>query len=508
MKEIDKRASQHWAAFLENLRRETPVEQLSEAEMLRKKKYLEARPTEWMKYFFPNYASCEFAPFQVAAINRIVRNDEWYEIWSWSRELAKSTVAMMLELLLMLSGRKHYLLMVSATQDAAIRLLAPYRANLEANQRIRQFYGEQVSADKWEEGHFVTKTGLTFLAVGFGNAPRGTRNEAVRPDIIDIDDYDTDKDCRNPVTLDKKTEFIDRAVIPTRSVNKPTLILGKGNLIAKDTVIGRLGKKADKHAIVNIVDKDGNSSWPQKNTPEHIERVKATISTGAFQAEYMNNPIQEGKIFKNLPLGKMPPLRSFKFLVCYGDPSTSNKGKAGSSTKAVCLVGRVQTTYYILKAFVDRCTNAAFIDWYYQMRDWVAGRVPVFYLVENNSLQDPFYEQVFQPLIREENARRGDDLFITGDARPKTDKAARIEANLEPIDRNGSWLFNQDEADNPHMVELLDQFKLFEATLPFPADGPDCVEGAIAEVKRRLQLDAACVDVISRADLIDRDGRM
>ena len=508
MKEIDKKALQKWDSFAENIRRDTPAEQLSEKDRLKKKAQLEAHPVEWMKYFFPNYASSEFADFQKTAINRVCRNDEWYEVWSWSRELAKSTIAMMTELFLMLTGRKHYLLMVSATQDAAVRLLAPYRANLEANQRIIDFYGEQQNLGKWEEDHFVTKGGLTFLAVGFGNAPRGTRNESVRPDIIDIDDYDTDKDCRNPVTLDKKTEFIERAVIPTRSVNKPTLILAKGNLIAKDTVIGRLGKKADKHMIVNIVDKDGKSSWPQKNTPEHIERIKATISTGAYQAEYMNNPIQEGKIFKNLPLGKMPPLKSFRFLVCYGDPSTSNKGKAGSSTKAVCLVGRVQTSYYILKAFVDRCTNAQFIDWYYQMKDWVGGRVPVFYLVENNSLQDPFYEQVFQPLIREENARRGDSLYISGDSRPKTDKAARIEANLEPIDRNGAWLFNEAEADNPHMIELLDQFKLFEPTLPFPADGPDCLEGAIAEVKRRLQLEIFKMDTISRGDLIDRSSRM
>lgn len=508
MKEIDKRALQEWGPFLENIRRDTPVEQLSEAEKARKKAYLEAHPVEWMKYFFPNYASCEFAPFQVTAINRIWKHDEWYEIWSWSRELAKSTIAMMLELGLMLTGRKRYLLMVSATQDAAIRLLAPYRANLEANQRIIAFYGEQQNICKWEEDHFVTKGGLTFLAVGFGNAPRGTRNEDVRPDIIDIDDYDTDKDCRNPVTLDKKTEFIERAVIPTRSVSRPTLILGKGNLIAKDTVIARLGRKADKHMVVNIVDADGNSTWPQKNTPEHIERIRQTISTGAFQAEYMNNPIREGKIFRNLPMGKMPQLRQFKFLVCYGDPATSNKGKTGSSTKAVCLVGRLQTTYYILKVFVDRCTNAAFIDWYYQLKDWVGGRVPVFYYIENNGLQDPFYEQVFQPLIREENARRGDDLFITGDTRPKTDKAARIEANLEPIDRNGAWLFNEAEADNPHMVELLDQFKLFEPTLPFPADGPDCIEGAVAMVKRRTQTDLAVVDTISRTDLIDESSRM
>jgi hypothetical protein len=508
MKEIDKRAILDWDQFKKDISKATPPEHLSEAEKARKKAYLEKHPVEWMQYFFPNYASCPFAPFQKEAINRIYRNDEWYEVWSWSRELAKSTVSMMLELYLMLTGRKRYLLMVSATQDSAIRLLAPYRANLESNGRIKDFYGEQASMTKWEESNFVTTSNLTFLAVGYGNAPRGTRNESVRPDIIDIDDYDTDKDCRNPVILDKKTEFIERAVIPTRSVSRPTLILAKGNLIAKDTRIGRFGAKADKHMVVNIVDKDGNSSWPEKNSQEHIERVKATISKGAFQAEYMNNPIHEGKVFKNIPLGKMPSLSKFKFLVCYGDPSTSNKGKEGSSTKAVCLVGRLKTTYYIFKAFVDRPSNAAFIDWYYQCKAWVAGRCPVFYLVENNSLQDPFYEQVFLPLIREENRQRGDSLFITGDSRPKTDKAARIEANLEPIDRNGAWLFNEDEADNPHMKELLDQLLLFEMTLPYPADGPDCLEGAIAEINRRMALESSPIDTISREDLIDARYRM
>lgn len=508
MKEIDKRAHLEWEQFKTDIKKATPPERLTAAEKAKKKAYLEKHPIEWMKYFFPNYASCDFAPFQKEAINRIWKNDEWFEVWSWARELAKSTVSMMLELFLMLTGRKRYLLMVSATQDAAVRLLAPYRANLEANGRLQDFYDVQPSLTKWEETNFVTNTGLTFLAVGYGNAPRGTRNESVRPDIIDIDDYDTDKDCRNPVILDKKTEFIERAVIPTRSVSSPTLILAKGNLIAKDTCIARFGAKADKHMVVNIVDKNGNSSWPEKNSQEHIERIKATISTGAFQAEYMNNPIHEGKVFKNLPLGKMPALSKFKFLVCYGDPSTSNKGKSASSTKAVCLIGKIRTTYYVLKAFVDRPSNAVFIDWYYQCKAWVGGRVPVFYMVENNSLQDPFYEQVFLPLIREENQKRGDSLFITGDARPKTDKASRIEANLEPIDRNGAWLFNEEEADNPHMKELLDQFKLFEMTLPYPADGPDCVEGAIAEINRRTSLDGVMVDTIRRDDLIDESQRL
>jgi hypothetical protein len=58
------------------------------------------------------------------------------------------------------------------------------------------------------------------------------------------------------------------------------------------------------------------------------------------------------------------------------------------------------------------------------------------------------------------------------------------------------------------MKELLDQFKLFEMTLPYPADGPDCVEGAVAELNRRTFMEGSTIDVIRRSDLIDKSQRM
>ena len=45
-------------------------------------------------------------------------------------------------------------------------------------------------------------------------------------------------------------------------------------------------------------------------------------------------------------------------------------------------------------------------------------------------------------------------------------------------------------------------------TLPYPADGPDCVEGAVAEINRRTALDGNTVETISRDDLIDSSNRM
>lgn len=505
----EKRKLKEWNEYVESIRAATPVDiSMPEADKLRQKRYLESHPVEWMEYFFPMYTKHQFAKFQIRAINRIISNPEWFEVLSWARELAKSTIVMFCILFLVLTGKKRNVILASATETSAIKLLAPYRAILEGNMRIRFFYGEQMNIGQWSESHFVTKGGASFTGIGAGNAPRGSRNEDVRPDVLLVDDFDTDEDCRNETTLDKKWDWWEKALYPTRSVSEPTLIVFCGNIIAKDTCVARAGAKADHWDIVNIVDKDGKSTWPEKNTPENIERIRSSISAKAYQGEYMNNPITEGKIFRNLPFGAVPPLRKFKFLVCYGDPAYSNRKNKSDSTKAVWLVGKLKGVYYIIKGFLDRETNAKYIDWFYQIRDYVGNQTVVYFYQENNSLQDPFFEQVFKPLIREANDRRHDNLHIREDRRSKIDKASRIEANLEPIDRNGQWIFNEEEKDNPHMKELQDQFRLFEMSLPYNADGPDCIEGGICILDSKLKECCAAVDTVSAAELKSNNIRM
>ena len=480
MTQEEKKKWKEWNDYLSDIANATPVEvNLSEAEKARKKQWLEAHPVEWIKYFFPRYAKYEFARFQVRAINRILGNPEWFEVLSWSRELAKSTIVMFCIMYLTLTGKKRNVILASATQTSAEKLLRPYKANLEANGRIKAFYGEQMNLGQWSDGEFVTKGGAAFYAIGAGNAPRGSRNESIRPDVLLVDDFDTDEDCRNPATIEKKWNWWEKALYPTRSVSEPTTIIFCGNIIAKDTCVARAGQKADHWDIVNLTDKDGNSTWPEKNKPEDIARIRRSISNAAYQGEYMNNPVTEGKVFKNLPYGKVPALKKFKFLIAYGDPSYSNTKNKASSYKALSLIGCLRGTYYLIKCFCARETNANYIEWFYQLKDYVGSQTTVYFYQENNTLQAPFFEQVFKPLIREANERKHSNLYIIGDGRDKIDKATRIEANLEPLDRLGRLVFNEDERDNPHMQEMHDQFSLFELSLPYPADGPDCVEGGI-----------------------------
>jgi hypothetical protein len=490
MKQNDKIALLDWEKFKEDIARSTPVDtSMSHADREKHRLYLEAHPIEWIKFFFPNFAKYEFAPFQIAAIKRILSHDEWFEALSWARELAKTTIVMFIVILLVLTRRKSNVILSSNSLDNARRLLAPYRAIFEANGRLIAYYGKQVTVGAWSEDEFTLKCGATFRALGAGQSPRGSRNEAIRPDVLLVDDFDTDEATNNPDTIQKRWEWWENALYPTRSISEPTLVIFCGNIIAKDCCVVRAGKMADNWDIVNIRDKEGHSTWPQKNTEEHIDRVLSKISTKAAQGEYFNNPLSVGEIFQNLTFGKVPPLRKFRFLVIYGDPAPGeSKSSKGKSFKGVSLMGALDDKYYVIKTRLAKALNSEFIDWYAELLEYVDGRTNVYCYMENNKLQDPFFQQVFKPLVAKVRRERGISLYIRGDEKKKTDKATRIEANLEPLARAGNLIFNEAERDNPHMKELTDQFTLFKMTLPYPADGPDNVEGGkriIDDINRR-----------------------
>ncbi|MGQ0740209.1 MAG: hypothetical protein ACT4OJ_14250 [Bacteroidota bacterium] len=491
----DKQALQVWTEYVDNIRKQTALMQgETEAQQVARIKRLEADPEEWFKYYFPQYCYAEPAQFHKEATQRILNNAEWYEVRNWSRELAKDVRTMMEILFMMLTGKKKYMLMISNSWDAAEKFLRPYKGNLEGNQRIIHDYGMQELPGSWSAGDFESRKGFAFLALGAGQSPRGTRFEHVRPDIIVFNDIDTDEDCRNIDIINKRWEWIERAAIPTRSISNPLLIVFIGNIIAEDCCVVRAARTADYVSVVNIRDELGISSWPQKNTEEMIDRVLGTISYNAQQQEYFNNPVHEGRVFKEMVYGPVPDLRLFPFLVVYADPAPSNKDRPGirakvqNSCKAVVIVGYLNNKYYVFKAFVDTTTNATFIDWLYAARTEVGASTQPYFFIENNTLQDPFYQQVLLPLIHTAGKKPNTVLPISPDSRQKPDKYFRVEGTLEPLNRMGCLILNEKEKGNPHMQRLEAQFKSVSANSK-TMDGPDAVEGAVHIIQQKIAVE-------------------
>lgn len=492
----DKQALQEWKEYLENIRKSTALEN-GETEVQKRRRIarLEANPEEWFKYYFPRYVSTpdgkpiEPAEFHTESTKRVLANMEWYEVRAWSRELSKSTRTMFEVLYMILTGKKRYVLLISNSYDNAERLLSPYKANLEVNQRIINDYGQQMMPGKWEAGEFTTCHGAAFRALGAGQSPRGTRNEEVRPDVILIDDIDTDEECRNPDLIEKKWAWVEDAAMATRSISVPLLVIFCGNIIGEVCCIVKARQYADHFSIVNIRDEHGVSSWPSKNSEEQIERVLAKKSYNSQQKEYYNNPIADGNVFKEIRWEQAPPLSSFPFLLMYGDPSPSNKdqlkAKNQTSYKCVALLGFLNGRYWVLNCFLDQVINSEFVEWYYAMERYIGAGVFTYAYIENNTLQDPFYEQVFRPLFFSVGRRYGHSIGIMPDERKKPDKYIRIEGTLQPKHRDGNLVFNAAEKNNPHMRRLEAQFKSVSPQCKI-MDGPDAVEGGIHLLENKM----------------------
>lgn len=486
-----------WLEFRDSVKAATPVDHNESREQQRKRiEKLEKNFEDWVAYYFPKYAYSAPADFHKKSSKRILGNMEWFEVRSWSRELAKSTRTMFEVLYLTLTGKKRYVLFISNNETNAGNLLEPYRVQLDSNPRLINDYGVQETLGKWTFGEFTTRGKVAYKAIGAGQSPRGTRNEEVRPDIIIFDDIDTDEDVRNPDIIDKRWSWIESAAIGTRSISRATTIIFCGNVIAKDCCVVRAQQFADKVDIVNIRDEQGNSTWAAKNSEEHIDRVLSQKSYESAQREYFNNPIDQGNVFKELNYGKCPPLKELPFALVYADPSPSNKdrptakAKIQNSTKAVVIVGWKDNKFYLYNCFVDSTTNSKFVDWLYAAKNYIGNATQAYVYIENNTLQDPFFQQVLMPLIYEKGSENNGILGVIPDTRDKPDKYFRIEGTLEPINRTGRLVLNIDEKDNPNMQRLETQFKSVSANSK-TMDAPDAVEGAVFLIQQKISMVAS-----------------
>jgi hypothetical protein len=487
-KKTNKQYWEDWVEIRDNIYRSTPID-LNETKAEQKKRVvrLEADHEAWFKYYFPDYYKCEPAPFHIRATKRVMNNPEWYEVRAWSRELAKSARTMMEVMKLVLTGKKKNVLLTSATEDDAQRLLLPYKVNFESNNRILHDYGEQ-QGKKWEAGEFITRSGVAFRAIGAGQSPRGTRNESVRPDVVILDDIDTDVEVRNPDRITKKVDWVQAALYGTRSISNPLLFLVCGNIIGKRTTVTELAKQADVFEIINIRDKNGKSTWEAKNTEEFIDRTLAKTSYRNAQKEYFNNPMKEGTVFKEVKFGAVPKLSSCERIVVYADPSTSNKDKSqaskGTSCKAVVVVGYKNLQFFVYWLRVEQTNTSKFIDWLFEADKYIRDNGAGIYRfwIENNSFQDAFYEQVIYPEIRNRARQKGRNLPVLKDSRTKPDKFYRIEGTLEPIHRNGDLIFLEKLKDTPDMERMEEQLLDVSATSA-NMDGPDALEGAVYKLQ-------------------------
>ena len=443
----------------------------------------------FVRIYFPHLAKCQSAEFQIEAAEWILHHPDDWSAFEWPRGHAKTTHLCLLTplwLMIQIFRQINMMVLVSKSQDAAIKLLQDIQAELEGNELFIADFGPQLKVGNWASGRFTTVQGCTFVAIGRGQSPRGLKNRGQRPDYICIDDIDDDVLVRNPARVKNTFEWMMSALMGTMAMGRGRFVM-VGNRIGKDSVLTRyIARPGVHHVRIDALDKSGRPSWPENYSIDEIRRLRTTMGERMFAKEYMNDPQVEGSVFreKDIRYGKMLELRKYRSLVCYTDPSF--KSGATNDYKATVLLGKThEGVFHVLKVFAAQTTVSDMIGWHYDIHEWVAGRVPVRYWMESNFIQDLILDE-----FRKAGAACGMQIPLLGDKRKKPDKFARIEA-LQPLFERGLVVFNERERESPGMSVLVEQLLMFQKGSRAHDDAPDALEGAIFLLNRRNSSDAS-----------------
>lgn len=448
----------------------------------------------FVEYYYPHYCSRDgintpTADFHIKASKLIKKDKNGRFVFKWARGHAKTThMTIFIPMWLKIQDEREInnMVIVGKSQDSAMDLLYNLQAEFESNQRYINDFGTQTKHGFWAKDEFVTNDDVHFVCKGRGQSPRGLNYKGKRPDYIVIDDIDDDEMVLNKDRVKKATNWVLEALYGCFGGKGGRMVI-VGNLISKQSVLQNLSNNPRFVTTqVDIIDKDGNPSWEVMWSRERIKEAEETMGTRSFQKEYMNNPTAEGDVFKEMVWGKCPPLSKFRLLVNYCDPSPSNNTKAKNSLKSGFLLGMLDNTFYVLDGYLDRATNAEFVDWIFNINNSVPEGVQVYNYVENNTFQNPFFEQVIVPTFQEKSKKYQKIINIIPDGRKKPDKFSRIEANLEPLNREKRLILNIAKENDPHFKRLEEQFLGITPQLSLPADGPDGIEGGVWKLKEKL----------------------
>lgn len=461
-------------------------------------KTLQADYVRWFEYYFPNYAQKKCGWFHKELANYIINNKSIRLLAEMFRSAGKSVhIDMGIPLYLYLAKKDlRFMLLFGETEPKAKELLSGIQAQLQFNNRIKNDYGERFQQGNWADGDFTTTTGVKFKALGWGQNPRGVREQAQRPDYIVVDDVDNKKHVNNDRMMREAIDFItediwgcfdsddhanERFVYANNNFHKNSItnrlkIYFEG-VIKKQKQQTQVQKTAFEILTVCAVKdiKDFRPEWPEKTTPQYWREKFQLMPYRSFMREYMHTHMQDGAIFKHQDIQYKEALSfsSYDALCFYGDLSY----KENADYKALVLVGKKGKEFHILLAYLQQKSRAHAARWLYDMYEhFNLQSCNIRYYIEGLFAMDEFVSD-----FDVEGEKRGYYIAVVADKRPKADKYDRIESLSGHFERKNVY-FNSSEAPQSDMQILIEQILAFEKGSKAPDDGPDALHGAFSVV--------------------------
>lgn len=435
---------------------------------------------KFFEYYFGNYADAPCADYHLEIANNIANNKFINQLNIIYRSGAKSTHSNLgIPFWLMCKRELKLMALIGANEEAAKMLLQDIQREFEENERIINDYGLLMKSGAWSDRKFKTTNGTMFMAFGLNQSLRGLRNGKYRVDYLVVDDVDNRETAESPKQVNKAVRKILGAAKGAFGRDTKRFVFSN-NLIHKNGITAVLEKELIKSPFtkitkVNALDENGNPTWSYYSK-EYWEKVKADLSTTEWLTEFMNNPVNVGRIFKDkwFQYKEILPLKEYDQIIAYGDLAYEDTG----CTKAIIVVGRIGEEFHLIDCAVRESLSNV-IEWYYKF-DKKNPNANIQLHIEGNASQKGHYKMFFNTgyLIK---AYRY--IFPIWDLDQKGNKWNRI-STLEGFFINGNIFFNETIQKNKDFIEFLNQLLNFEKGTKTPVDAPDAFHGAISKLNK------------------------
>ncbi len=197
-------------------------------------------------------------------------------------------------------GRKPNLKIIQSTHTTELAIRFGRKAKtLMDSAEYKKVFDTRLREDSQAAGKWETEQGGEYYAAGVGSAITGRG-----ADLLIIDDPHSEQDAMNPEALERAYDWYTSG--PRQRLQPGgAIVLVMTRWSTKDLtsklINAQKNLKADKWEVVEFpaIMPSGKPVWPEYWKKDELEGVKASISVGKWNAQWMQNPTaEEGSILK------------------------------------------------------------------------------------------------------------------------------------------------------------------------------------------------------------------
>ena len=191
------------------------------------------------------------------------------------------------------SNEDLFIVIISESQAQSINFLSRIKYHLDNSEMFHDLFGNlgSATASRWTHTDIVLANNTRIVAVGTGQRVRGFLQGDTRPNLIIVDDFESELNAYTAEARAKNKKWMTEAVIPSLSDEGKIAMIG--TVISEDCFLYWIKDSASWKVLwYSIWDEDEKSLWPQRFPKKRILQIKDEFASigniNGFYQEYMN----------------------------------------------------------------------------------------------------------------------------------------------------------------------------------------------------------------------------